>query len=91
MLTWYNNGKLTDVGASTLKGRSGEYAAGNGAAMRIAPLAFFINPDTKMMKHMLGLWQSFRLTTNYTHFGYNLTQFGNKEFLTSSDFYIIKF
>jgi ADP-ribosyl-[dinitrogen reductase] hydrolase len=60
MLTWYNNGKLTGVGASTLKalrdlqmgahwalsGRSGEYAAGNGAAMRIAPLAFFINPDT---------------------------------------------
>jgi ADP-ribosyl-[dinitrogen reductase] hydrolase len=60
MLTWYNNGKLSGVGASTLKalrdlqmgahwalsGRSGEYAAGNGAAMRIAPLAFFINPDT---------------------------------------------
>jgi len=60
MLTWYNKGKLTGVGASTLKalrdlqagahwalsGRSGEYAAGNGAAMRIAPLAFFINPET---------------------------------------------
>lgn len=60
MLTWYNKGKLTGLGASTLKalrdlqmgahwalaGRSGEYAAGNGAAMRIAPLAFFINPET---------------------------------------------
>jgi ADP-ribosylglycohydrolase len=60
MLVWYNKGKLTGLGASTLKalrdlqtgahwalaGRSGEYAAGNGAAMRIAPLAFFANPDT---------------------------------------------
>lgn len=59
MLAWYNAGKLTGLGASTLKslrdlqlgahwalsGRSGEYAAGNGAAMRIAPLAFFTNPD----------------------------------------------
>lgn len=53
-LNWYNQKKLTGLGASTLKalrelqvgghwalvGRSGEYAAGNGAAMRIAPLAF---------------------------------------------------
>lgn len=60
MLAWYNKGKLTGLGASTLKalrdlqvgahwalsGRSGEYAAGNGAAMRIAPLAFFVNPET---------------------------------------------
>jgi ADP-ribosylglycohydrolase len=51
---WFNQGKLTGLGSSTLKalrelqlgahwalaGRSGEYAAGNGAAMRIAPLAF---------------------------------------------------
>lgn len=51
---WYNKGRLTGLGASTLKalrelqlgghwalcGRTGEYAAGNGAAMRIAPLAF---------------------------------------------------
>lgn len=60
LLSWYNRGKLTGLGASTLKalrdlqigahwalsGRSGEYAAGNGAAMRIAPLAFFVNPET---------------------------------------------
>jgi ADP-ribosylglycohydrolase len=60
LLAWYNKGKLTGLGASTLKalrdlqagshwalsGRTGEYAAGNGAAMRIAPLAFFINPET---------------------------------------------
>lgn len=53
-LEWYSKRKLTGLGASTLKalrelqigghwalvGRSGEYAAGNGAAMRIAPLAF---------------------------------------------------
>ena len=59
LLSWYNKGKLTGLGASTLKalrdlqmgahwalsGRSGEYAAGNGAAMRIAPIAFFVNPD----------------------------------------------
>jgi ADP-ribosylglycohydrolase len=51
-LDWYNRRKLTGLGSSTLKalrelqigghwalvGRSGEYAAGNGAAMRIAPL-----------------------------------------------------
>lgn len=58
-LEWYNRGRLTGLGASTLKalrdlqagahwalaGRAGEYAAGNGAAMRIAPLAFFVSPD----------------------------------------------
>lgn len=50
----FNARKITGIGASTLKalqelaigghwsqvGRKGEYAAGNGAAMRIAPLAF---------------------------------------------------
>lgn len=54
MLFWFNKRRLIGIGASTLKalqeldfgghwalvGRSGEYAAGNGAAMRIAPLAF---------------------------------------------------
>ena len=58
-LQWYSAGRLRGLGASTLKalrdlqmgahwwlaGRSGEYAAGNGAAMRIAPLSFFISPD----------------------------------------------
>lgn len=53
-LLYYKQGRLSGVGASTLKalkdleagipwqyaGRKGEYAAGNGAAMRIAPLAF---------------------------------------------------
>jgi ADP-ribosyl-[dinitrogen reductase] hydrolase len=58
-LRWYNSGRLVGLGSSTLKalrdlqvgahwglsGRSGEYAAGNGAAMRIAPLAFFLSID----------------------------------------------
>ncbi|MEW7291741.1 ADP-ribosylglycohydrolase family protein [Aquimarina sp. 2304DJ70-9] len=54
-ITLFSNGKIRGIGGSTLKafqelqagghwsqvGRRGEYAAGNGAAMRIAPLAFF--------------------------------------------------
>jgi ADP-ribosyl-[dinitrogen reductase] hydrolase len=56
-LHWYRRRKLSGLGASTAKalrdldagghwylaGRKGERAAGNGAAMRIAPLAFFLN------------------------------------------------
>lgn len=59
MLRWYRRGLLSGIGSSTLKalrdldagvhwalaGRQGEYAAGNGAAMRIAPLAFLLRPD----------------------------------------------
>jgi ADP-ribosylglycohydrolase len=55
---WYRTGRIHGMGASTLKalrdlsvgghwalaGRSGEHAAGNGAAMRVAPLAFVLNP-----------------------------------------------
>lgn len=54
-LRYHLAGKLSGIGASTLKaltelqegghwsrvGRTGEFAAGNGAAMRIAPFAFF--------------------------------------------------
>lgn len=54
LVRYYRQGKITGIGASTLKaikdleagihwkmaGRSGDYAAGNGAAMRVAPLAF---------------------------------------------------
>jgi len=54
-LTYYKKYKIPGVGASTLKalkelevgghwslvGRKGEYAAGNGAAMRISPFAFY--------------------------------------------------
>jgi ADP-ribosylglycohydrolase len=63
-LEWFNKKKLTGLGSSTLKalielqvgghwalvGRSGEYAAGNGAAMRIAPLAFKRNLDKQIIK-----------------------------------------
>src|SRR5262249_27153108 len=55
---WFRQGRVTGVGASTLKalrdlsagahwalsGRKGERAAGNGAAMRVAPLAFCLDP-----------------------------------------------
>ena len=54
LLKYYKQRKIRGIGASTLKslkelsfgghwsqvGRRGEYAAGNGAAMRIAPIAF---------------------------------------------------
>jgi ADP-ribosyl-[dinitrogen reductase] hydrolase len=54
----FTTGRITGIGASTLKamrdltagvhwavaGSRGEYAVGNGAAMRIAPLAFILDP-----------------------------------------------
>lgn len=56
-LKWYRENRFCGIGASTLSslraldigchwaiaGRGGEYAAGNGAAMRIAPLAFHVD------------------------------------------------
>lgn len=56
---WFVQGRISGIGASTLKamrdlsagvhwalaGSRGEYAAGNGAAMRIAPLAFLFDPS----------------------------------------------
>lgn len=56
---WFATGRLRGLGSSTLKamrdlvagvhwalaGSGGEYSAGNGAAMRIAPLAFLLNPN----------------------------------------------
>src|SRR5215475_8879071 len=55
---WFRDRRITGMGASTLKalrdldagqhwalaGAKGERAAGNGAAMRIAPLAFCLDP-----------------------------------------------
>ncbi len=55
---WFRQGRVTGMGASTLKalrdleagahwalsGRKGERGAGNGAAMRVAPLAFLLDP-----------------------------------------------
>jgi ADP-ribosyl-[dinitrogen reductase] hydrolase len=59
MLEWFLAGRITGIGSSTLKafrdlesgthwalaGARGEYAAGNGAAMRAAPLAFILDPE----------------------------------------------
>ena len=59
LLTWFRQRRITGMGASTLKalrdldagahwalaGAKGEMSAGNGAAMRIAPLAFFCDPQ----------------------------------------------
>ena len=58
MTAWYRDRRISGIGASTLKsltelsagghwamvGATGEHSAGNGAAMRIAPLAFFLDP-----------------------------------------------
>lgn len=67
-LTWYRQGRLTGLGASTLKalvdlnagahwalaGRRGDRAAGNGAAMRVAPLAFLLDPEDPQQRRTLG-------------------------------------
>jgi ADP-ribosylglycohydrolase len=59
---WFRERRIRGIGASTLKalteldagghwamvGAGGEYAAGNGAAMRIAPLAFLLDPNKKL-------------------------------------------
>lgn len=56
---WYRERRISGIGSSTLKalieldagghwamvGATGERSAGNGAAMRIAPIAFFLDPD----------------------------------------------
>ncbi len=59
MTDWFRERRITGIGASTLKsfielnvgghwamsGATGERSAGNGAAMRISPLAFLLDPD----------------------------------------------
>ena len=59
LLEWFVQGRISGIGSSTLKamrdlsagvhwalaGNRGEYAAGSGAAMRIAPLAFLLDPS----------------------------------------------
>lgn len=71
---WYRKGMITRVGSSTLKalkdlllgqhwalsGRSGEMSAGNGAAMRIAPIAFYLNPEES--KHRTVIRDICRIT-----------------------------
>ncbi len=67
LLRWYRSRRLTGLGASTLKalrdldagshwamaGRKGERAAGNGAAMRVAPLAFCTNPQDEDSRRLI--------------------------------------
>jgi ADP-ribosylglycohydrolase len=71
---WFRAGAITGVGSSTLKalrdlsngvhwalsGARGEMAAGNGAAMRIAPLAFLLNPHNR--EHRLTIRDICRIT-----------------------------
>ena len=64
---WYRTRRITGMGASTLKalrdldagnhwalsGAKGERAAGNGAAMRIAPLAFHLDPQNDQDRQLI--------------------------------------
>lgn len=64
---WYQAGRISRVGSSTLKalkdlssgqhwalaGRSGEMAAGNGAAMRIAPIAFCVDIENEASRRII--------------------------------------
>ena len=66
-LRWFASRRLTGLGASTLTalkgleagghwalvGRRGERAAGNGAAMRIAPLAFLLDPHQSTHRRVI--------------------------------------
>lgn len=70
-LEWYQAKRLVGLGSATLQalqglqigghwalvGRSGEFAAGNGAAMRIAPLAFLVDPvwDRTLIKDVCNI------------------------------------
>jgi ADP-ribosyl-[dinitrogen reductase] hydrolase len=67
MLAWFRDRRITGIGSSTLKamrdldggahwalaGARGERAAGNGAAMRIAPVAFFLDPSVPSERTMI--------------------------------------
>ena len=64
---WYRARRITGMGSSTLKalrdldagshwalaGAKGEMSAGNGAAMRIAPLAFHLNPENVQDRQLI--------------------------------------
>ncbi len=64
---WFKRNRITGMGASTMKalcdlaagmhwsmaGRKGEMAAGNGTAMRIAPLAFLLDPDKENHRELI--------------------------------------
>ena len=66
-LIWFRGGRVTGLGGSTLKalrdldagahwalaGAKGEMSGGNGAAMRIAPLAFMLNPSIPDQRRLI--------------------------------------
>ena len=66
-LEWFRQRRLSGVGSSTLNalrnldagahwalaGAKGEMSAGNGAAMRIAPLAFHLDPESDEQRQMI--------------------------------------
>ena len=66
-LRWFRERRITGVGSSTLKalrdletgahwaiaGAKGEMSAGNGAAMRIAPLAFHLDPEDTEQRQII--------------------------------------
>lgn len=68
-LQYFKQKKISGIGASTLKalqeleagghwslvGRKGEYAAGNGAAMRIAPTAFIANITREQLREICAI------------------------------------
>src|SRR5262245_38557203 len=74
---WFREGRITGLGASTLKalrdldagahwalsGAKGEHAAGNGAAMRVAPLAFVLDPT--IPEHRTTLREVCRITHHH--------------------------
>lgn len=74
MVQWFRARRITGMGASTLKalrdleagahwalaGAKGEMSAGNGAAMRIAPLAFLLDPA--MSQHRQTIRDVCRIT-----------------------------
>lgn len=65
--SWFDAGRLTGLGSATLKalrdlsngahwalaGARGEYAAGSGAAMRVAPFAFILDPHASSARRVL--------------------------------------
>jgi ADP-ribosylglycohydrolase len=77
MRIWFSAGEITGVGSSTLKalrdleagahwalaGARGERAAGNGAAMRAAPLAFLLDPQEP--NHRVRLRDIARITHHH--------------------------
>jgi ADP-ribosyl-[dinitrogen reductase] hydrolase len=66
-LRWYKAGQIHGMGSSTLKamrdlatgthwalaGGRGEFAAGNGAAMRVAPLGFILDPTDSQQRVLI--------------------------------------